>query len=710
MVSLNEIDDEDLKAFLVESHELLNHFEQNILYLENNSVDSDRLNQLYRALHTIKGNCGFLPFSKLEAIAHAGETLLDKIRTAQNDLTPEIIAVLFRLIDTIRRILQTIESTGNEGNADHTNLIATLIALSSQGQNDILENQPIEIYNDSGGQSLSPTDSTIRVQVDLLDHVMNLVGELVLARNRVLQLSTVNSDSALLSICQQINLITNELQDGVMRTRLQPISTLWRNLPRVVRDLAIATGKDVSLELEGSETELDRSIVAAIKDPLMHLVRNCIDHGIETSDIRVANGKPAQGTLKLSAYQESGKVVLEVSDDGSGINPAQLKTQSQHLNPIGPAQADLMTDKEALELIFLPGFSTATEVTRLSGRGVGMDVVRRNLEAVNGTIEVDSQLGHGTTFRLKIPLTLAIIPALLVSSGGQRFTIPQSSVQELVRIEGAETIDLSIETLLNVPVYRLRGQILPIINLSSVLHLSPPTKTDLLYFVVLAVDSYRFGLIVDEIEDTQDIVVKPLSKQLKSLEMYAGATVLGDGNASLILDIAGLAQYANVQQQSQIASVSTETEQINRQLILIVLSAQGSRMGILLTKATRLEILPISAIEQVGDRFLMQYRDLIVSLIDLQSFFTGVSRSLMDKETISIVVVTLDEHRTVGLVVDRILDIVEESLTVKGAANHPGVQCYATVQGQITEILDIDAIVELASSPLFDGRTQNLIG
>ncbi|MBD1845894.1 chemotaxis protein CheA [Cyanobacteria bacterium FACHB-63] len=694
MQPLNEIDAEDLKVFLVESHEILAQFEQDVLRLENSSLDSALLHRMYRALHTIKGNCGFIPFPKLEAIAHAGEALLDKIRTAQRRISPEIATVLLQLTDVIRQILRTIEITKTEGNQDYSSLIATLTALCTV---DAAIDGISPIESDAEAKPVTQFDSTIRVQIDLLDHLMNLMGELVLARNRVLQLTATSSDSALISTCQQINLITSELQDQVMQTRMQSIHTLWRTLPRFVRDLAIACSKEVTLVLEGGETELDRSIVAAIKDPLTHLIRNCIDHGIELSTARLAAGKSAAGTLKLRAAQESGKVILEVSDDGAGIDPDQIKVRSQQLGLISATEAELISNQEALDLIFQPGFSTATEVTRLSGRGVGLDVVRRNIESVKGTVEVESQLGQGTTFCLKIPLTLAIIPTLLVRSGGERFAIPQASIQELVRIEGQEQIDQSIETVLNVPVYRLRGQILPLVKLASVLQLST-AATEVVYFVVITVDRYHYGLIVDDIEDTQDIVIKPLSKQLKSLEMFAGATVLGDGTAALILDAAGLARYAGIQKQTPTLTAVSQSGPHDRQLILIVLGTENTRMGIVLTQATRLETISRTKIEQVGQQFLMQYGDRVVALIDLQAVFTGKSRSLDQfEESISIVVITLDQNRTVGLMVNQILDIVEESLTVTGAAIRPGSQCYATVQGQITEILDLDAIVELAN-------------
>ncbi|MGG6265939.1 chemotaxis protein CheA [Leptolyngbya sp. AN03gr2] len=691
---MSAIDAEDLQVFLLESYEILAEFEQTVLNLEKSTLDAERLNQLYRALHTIKGNSGFIPFPKLEAIAHAGETLLEKIRSTHAQISPDISSVLLQLIDAIRQILDSIQATQAEGDRDYSRLIASLTSLCPEDAPNRSERvEEIE-------STATALDPTIRVQVNVLDHLMNLVGELVLVRNRVLQLTTQNQHSELLSACQQINLITSELQESVMRTRMQPISTLWRTLPRFVRNVAVTSGKEVELTFEGGETELDRAIIAAIKDPLTHLIRNCIDHGIEPPNVRQRAGKAPQGHLVLKASQQNGTVIIEVRDDGAGIDIEQLKSRSQQLGSITATQSASMSDREAMRLIFQPGFSTATEVTSLSGRGFGMDVVRQNLETISGTVEVDSQLRQGTLFRLRFPLTLAIIPTLLITSGGEQFAIPQSSVQELIRIEG------ELDRLLDVSVYRLRGEILPIVNLASVLQLSI-VQFEVLYCVVIEIDHYRFGLIVDAIEDTQDIVVKPLSKQLRALEMFAGATILGDGKVALILDAAGLARLANIQPQPPQLAATTNTEASDRPLILIIRGVQNARMGIVLNHATRLETVQSSTIEQVGEQYLMQYRvsfgeaesnDRVIVLVDLQAVFTGVRRTLDQfDETISIVVVELSRDRTIGIIVDEILDIVEEPLTATGAAIRPGSQCYATVQGQITEILDVNAIVDLAN-------------
>jgi two-component system, chemotaxis family, sensor kinase CheA len=539
---------------------------------------------------------------------------------------------------------------------------------------------------------------------------MNLMGELVLVRNQVIQHSTELNNDSLTTTCQRLHLITSDLQEGIMKTRMQPIGNLWRNFPRMVRDLAISCGKQVNLELDGADTELDRSILEAIKDPLTHLIRNCIDHGIETPEIRSKLGKPTTGRLRLRAFHESGKVNLEISDDGKGIDIKKLKQRAQQLGAIDSDRLETMSEHEAIELMFLPGFSTKEEVTRLSGRGVGLDVVRQNLEAINGTIDVKSQIDRGTTFQLKIPLTLAIISALLVSSGKERFAIAQNNLQEIVRIEGKEEIDRSIETFYNVPVYRLRGKILPLIYLDRVLQLKDiRADPETLNIVVINADEYAYGLVIDRVYDTQEIVVKPLGKQLKALTIYAGATILGDGSIALILDAIGLARKADLQQgiESRGGEEQQKQQEQQKQFILIIKGPQDTRMGIILNHAIRLEEIPITAIERLGEQYVVQYCGRILSLIDLHLIFTGKIREITKlqsdcvalpaaaRETLSVVVVTLNENYTVGLIVDKILDVVEETLTVKASASRSGVQCYATVQGQITEILDLEAIVKI---------------
>ncbi len=722
MGSIN-IDEEDIKAFLVESYENLAQAEKDILNLEV-SGEQESLNRIYRALHSIKGNCGFLAFSKLEALAHAGENLLGNLRDRKQDLTPEIATDLLQTVDAIRAILSAIETTSEEGEENYSALIETLLGKKSVVgaiRESPLQESPLQELplQKSPGHNItsfldtqsSTVESTIRVDINLLDRMMNLMGELVLVRNQVIQHSTELQNDGLTNTCQRLHLITSDLQSGIMQTRMQPINNIWRNFPRLVRDLAISCGKQVNLEFEGADTELDRSILEAIKDPLTHLIRNCIDHGIETPEIRSQLNKPPTGQLRLRASQENGKINIEISDDGKGIDTNKLKQKAQQIGAIAAQQAETMSEHEAIKLMFLPGFSTKEEVTRLSGRGVGMDVVRQNLEAVNGTIEVKSQLDRGTTFQLKIPLTLAIISALLVSSGKEQFAIAQNNLQEIVRIEGKEEIERRIETFYNVPIYRLRGKILPLIYLNQVLQLKD-TEADpeILNIVVIDADEYSYGLVVDRVDDTQEIVVKPLGKQLKALTMYAGATILGDGSISLILDAVGLARKAELQEIEVVGEIRPkglasrresplQKTDIEKQFILIAEGPQNTRMGIVLDRAIRLEEIPLKTIEKLGEQYVVQYRDRILALIDLHLIFAGEKRELIklksNEESLAVVVVTLDENQSIGLVIEKFLDVVEETLTVKAAASRPGVKCYATVQGQVTEILDLEAIAKI---------------
>lgn len=731
-MALGEIDEDDLKAFLVESYENLNQIERDIIDLEKTSTDGEILVRIYRAIHTIKGNCGFLPFPKLESVAHASENLLGYLREGKLDLHPSIISALLQSIDTIRQLLSNIEASGNEGELD-SNAIATLnqlqgIASSSiegardwgerdkgtreQGESSSILPQsshlPISPSSSPSTHETAPSpdeyrpSSSIRVNVGLLDRVMNLVGELVLARNSLLQFAASQEDTAFNATCHQLNLITSELQSGVMKTRMQPISTVWQQFGRVTRDLAIAYGKQVQLEMVGAQTELDKSIIEAIKDPLTHLVRNCIAHGIETPRVRAERGKPIIGKLYLRASHESGKVNIEISDDGSGIDPKQIKQKAQQLGLITTASAASMSDAQAVNLIFLPGLSTAEQVTHLSGRGVGMDIVRTNIEKIDGTVEVYSCLGQGTIFKIKIPLTLAIIPALIVISGPpNRFAIPQASLQELVRLEG-QAVN-AIEMLYDVPVYRLRGKILPLVYLNRELQIQKTTTDEeTIEIVVINTDDYQFGLVVDQIEDTQDIVVKPLGKQLKDVTIFAGATILGDGKVALIIDPNELAEQAGVRSRPQFPTgAEVQAPESDRTPVLLFNGYQGARMGIPMSLASRLEEFPRSALQKIANQYTVQYRDIILPLIDLSTIFsanlTPQQNSPNSDDTLQVVVVSLNQEHSVGLIVECILDIVESPLTIKGTATRPGVLFITMIEGQVTEIIDVENIIQTAN-------------
>jgi two-component system chemotaxis sensor kinase CheA len=567
-------------------------------------------------------------------------------------------------------------------------------------------------------------DSAIRVDVGLLDKLMTLVGELVLARNQIMQFSTSQEDAGFLGTVQRFNLLTTELQASVMKTRMQPIGNIWSKFPRVVRDLAVACGKQVRIDMEGQDTELDKTIVEAIRDPLTHLVRNAVDHGIEPPAERQARGKAAEGRLSLHASHEGGKVIIEIADDGGGIDPQRVRARAVQAKLVTPEQADRLSDRELVNLIFLPGFSTAERVTQFSGRGVGMDVVRTNVEKIGGTVDIDSRPGRGTTVRMKIPLTLAIIPALTITSGGDRYCIPQVSLLELVRLEG-ETAQRGIERIHGAPVYRLRGNLLPLVYLNRELQVEAvPGAADAaeVTIVVLQADDRQFGLVVDAIHDTEEIVVKPLQKQLKGISAFAGATIMGDGKVALILDVLGLAQRAHVVSAVRERALTEKatgavSAAADRQTVLVFATRDGGRFAVPLALVARLEEFPRSAVERAGPMDVVQYRGEILPLIHVSRALRprhrparngrpGARRqAAADAGATVQVVVYASQGQRVGLVVGSILDIVEETLVSRSPANRPGVLFTAVLQGRVTEFLDVEGLIRSAG-PEFLGQPQ----
>lgn len=561
------------------------------------------------------------------------------------------------------------------------------------------------IHEGTETKNSAVSDSTIRVDVGLLDKLMNLVGELVLARNQVLQFTTQRADGAFLATSQRLNLITTELQESVMKTRMQPIGNVWSKLPRVVRDLATNCGKQVRIEMEGKETELDKTIIEAIKDPLTHIVRNSIDHGIEMPEVRLARNKPAEGCLKMRAFHEGGQVNIEITDDGAGVDYERVKQKSLQKGLITTEQASRMSDHEALHLLFLPGFSTAEKITNVSGRGVGMDVVKTNIEKIGGTVDLQSQVGQGTTLKIKIPLTLAIIPALIVTSGGDRFAIPQVSLLELVRLESDQARH-QIEFIHGAPVYRLRGQLLPLAYLNRELKISDKDEAEsaAINIVVLQADGHPFGLVVDEINDTEEIVVKPLGKQLKGVGSFAGATIMGDGRVALILDVLGLAQAARVVAEIRNRALLEKAAHAgktvsSRQTLLLFDAGQGSRMAIPLSMVARLEEFPNSLVEHSGAQEVVRYRGQILPLIRVSEHVPAISKESAENEPMQVVVYS-EQGRSVGLVVGRITDIVQEAITVKRHAHGNGIFGSVVIQEKVTDLLDVQAVIRIAD-PLF---------
>ncbi len=553
----------------------------------------------------------------------------------------------------------------------------------------------------------SVAESSLRVDVELLDRLMRQVGELVLVRNQLLRSTGHERDSDLSAMVQRLSLITGELQEGVMRTRMQPIDHLLAKLPRVVRDLSAQCGKQVALVVAGKETELDKTLLEAIKDPLTHIVRNSIDHGIETPETRRAVGKAELGTLRIAAFHESGRIVIEIADDGAGIDPATIGAKAVERGMISLNELSTMTTQDILKLIFRPGFSTAEKVTNVSGRGVGMDVVRTNVERIGGTVDVDSVPGEGTRFRLTIPLTLAIIPALTIACRDQQFAIPQVSVLELVSIS-ADRRDTEIERIAGAPVYRLRGSLLPLVELADALGIEGHAPTGPTTVAVLQAEDRRFGLIVDAVLSSEEIVVKALAPRLKAIGCYSGATILGDGRVALILDVADLASGVMRAPLAVSRGLGLGERGLlggTPERVLVASIGAGRRVAIPLDSVTRLEEIELSMIERVGDRDVVDYHGEIVPLVRLAQHLgvSGVTQPDGADSGVLLrqpVVVAVRAGRTAALLVERILDIVDGDVKSHSALGAVGLLGSAIVGGKVTEMLDVRQAI-LAADPDF---------
>ncbi len=668
--------------FLVESHENLERIERELVALESSPGDSATLASVFRSVHTIKGTCGFLGFGRLEKVAHAGENLLSLLRDEELEFGPPMAEGLLAMVDAMKGMLATIEASGSEGSDGHAGLLARLGALSRGG-----------VAPASAPHAAAPApapaiaDTSVRVDVVLLDKLMNLVGELVLTRNQVLQLTATQASSPLGAAVQRLNLITADLQEGVMKTRMLPVEQVFAKLPRLVRDLAASCGKDVRTEMDGGATELDRTLIEAIKDPLTHLVRNAIDHGVEDPATRRARGKPVPATISLRAYHAAGQVNLEIADDGNGIDCDKIRQKAVAQGMVSADAARGMGELELLPLIFRPGFSTAARVTAVSGRGVGMDVVRTNIERIGGTVDVDTAAGRGTTIRIKIPLTLAIIPALIVASGGGRYAIPQASLLELVRAPADR-----LESFHGAAVYRLRGRLLPIVDLRAVFREPAREAQDTLNIIVLHTQEHAFGLLVDEIQDTADIVVKPLSAHVRAIGAFSGATVLGDGGVALILDVAGVAEASGAVGDivERAPAPTPAPAAVVDDSLLLCRGAGGGVVAIPLAGVNRLAQIPVSAIERTGDEEVVQYHGSILPLRRLSALLG--ERDGCDPEDKLDIVLAGD----VGLVVGEILDIVQCPAKVERRSPRPGVVGSLVVKGRVTELLDIGELLRTA--------------
>lgn len=757
--------DELTREFLIESQEGLDRMERCLTDLEERPQDKELLGEIFRSVHTIKGTTGFLGFKRLEKLAHTGENLLGLLRDGKLLANQPIITGLLQLMDALRGILRVIESDNREGEGSEAEAEqdGRLIGLLNELQQAKASPVTVEVAASSGavpapevqlthaaasaappaipdpetapapaaqGKALEPAkvpaelaegakpkaaaaDSTLRVDVMLLNRMMNLVGELVLTRNQILRATAADPNFTMLS--RRLDMVTADLRESVMRARMQPVSNVFSKFPRIIRDLSQMLHRKVRLVLEGQETELDKSLLEAIKDPLTHAVRNSLDHGIEMPEVRQAAGKDPEGTLKLRAYQESSHVVIEVSDDGAGIGVERVRNKAIEKGLITAERAAQLSERDLLQLIFLPGFSTAEAITNVSGRGVGMDVVRTNVEKIGGKVEIESRPGKGTTLRLRIPLTLAIIPALIVRCLDQSFALPQGALSELVHIP-REQVPAAIEWMEGTPLYRMRGQLLPLIFLDRML--APSLKAAGLqmaagggteeesagatardqFVAVLDADGRRFGLVVDGLADPEEIVVKPLSTVLKSIGIYSGATVLGSGDLALILDPGSIATRAGVAIAKSEEAVEMAEEVDAKVSRYLLVEASARRAAVPLDDVLRIERIPLSKVEYVGYRPVLNFEGELLPIEDSAGVFAEAAG---DPEAQLTVVVCREGNRHVGIAVSHVLDVAAGSDLFE-AGSHDAASGVTMLDDHVTGIVDLAAI------PALPGAAQQL--
>ena len=753
---------EFIGEFLVESTENLDQLDRDLLALEAEPGDPQRLASIFRTVHTIKGNSGFFGFSKLGALAHSGEHLLGRLRDGKLSLDDRITGTLYSMVDAVRSILQAIEATGTEGEQDFRELSRQLAAVAAEESAAETEADSPKATPDAPGQeplpaeppaaelpaaelpaakpstaaeplpaappraepvaaapaaspevvtaapaALAAAESTVRVDVDLLASILDLVGELVLARNELKSIET--EDPAVLAAAQRIHTVTNALQETAVKTRMQPVEHVFSRFPRTVRDLAKACGKEVVFTVDGADTELDRTLIESIRDPLTHLIRNAVDHGIESPEARLAAGKPRAGKVALRAFNESGRVTIELADDGGGIDVERVRDKAVARGLVSTAAAAALADDEVLQFIFEPGFSTAREVTSVSGRGVGMDVVRTNIESIGGTVEIHSRRGAGTTVRVHVPLTLAIMPALVVHVAGERFAIPQAAVSELVPVRKTGG-GSRIEGLAEAPVMRVRGRLVPVVFLDAFLGLRQGTACREAGTVVLVrVDDREYGIVVDgstgsghsgrgcrdllESASLSTIVVKPIGGVLAALGLYSGATVLGDGGVVLILDLRGMARAAELPAIERAAEPPGAAEVAAAgERYLVCQTRIGRRVALPLAEVVRLEQYRARDVQVAGPRRVVRRGDGFTPLADADGLLgaghPASGRAAEPEAGVNVVVVRVSGTE-LGIAVDRIIDVVGAESPLQSTLSAAGVTGTVALGGQATEVLDL---------------------
>jgi two-component system chemotaxis sensor kinase CheA len=660
---MEPMDDGILVDFLVDSHEGLDRLDQDLLALERDPAASEPVASAFRSLHTIKGTCSFLGLKRLERVAHAGESLLASVRGRRLQWSREIADALLATADTVRRILAAIESHRREPDGDDRALLDQLAVCGASVPGEPSRAPAAATATAAPGPS-ALQQQHVRVDVRRLDAVMDLVGELVLARNHLLR-SLDRGESTFAAAAQRLDRVTARLQDEVTRTRLQPISAAWARLPRLVHDVASACGRRVRLETRGDGTELDRALVESLRDPLTHLVRNAVDHGIEDPAARVRAGKPEEGVLRLTAHEDGGSVRLELADDGAGMNVDRIREQAIARGLTDAERARRLSDEDCLAFVFLAGFSTAAKVTSISGRGVGLDAARAAIEAVGGSIGVTSAAGRGTTFYIRLPLTLAILPALTLEQSGETYALPQANVLELVRLgEGQARIERGAPGGAGSgrPMFRLRDELLPVVELGRWLDADPEAAPPPRHLLVLAANGRRYGLAVERVCDTEDIVVKPIHPRLREGGAFAGATVLGDGHVALIIDAHALAKRAGLahdHDRQRTAEPKAKRDESVAVPLLLVRARRGVRAAVRLAEVDRVVEFESAAFERLAEHPVVRLDGEVLPVAAFAGDPSLASPGTFAEPRTWPVLVHAEAGRRVGLVVDEVVDIVD---------------------------------------------------
>lgn len=733
--------DEILAEFILEAREIIDRLDGDFVRLEENPGDQALVGNIFRGLHTLKGSSGFFSLKRLEKLSHAGESLLGKIRAGQAELDFEKSTRLLEMNDILRSIIEGVEANHVEPIGDDQELIAVLLGTmpatvqqvdeikASSVESDVPESlqsvaltPPAEIKNDYSEppESLmahAPGQEVVvpvKVNPEVLDKLMNIASEMVLARNRLLPFSQQSTDKLFTSAVRSIDLLTLELQERMMKMRMQPIFHIWDKFPRLVRDVSAECGKKVRLLQEGSETELDRILLDSIRDPLIHLIRNSIDHSIETPEVRLEKGKSEIAYLVLRAAHQNGTVIVEVIDDGAGVDYERVRQRAISRGLISVEKAHSLNHKELIELIFLPGFSTRDTITNLSGRGVGMDVVKNNIENIGGSIEITSIPNEGTHVRLKIPLTLAILPTLFVRCAEEIFLIPQNRILELVRFSPNQPNN-GIEDFYGTPTFRLRDKLIPLLFLSEQLNLaaSPLKPKQKLFIAVLNFNGTLFGLVVEEVLNIQDIVIKPLGELLRDMSNFAGATIMGNGEVALILDIDGIARKSGLVERLQANPIRQDelyVAPVEEMISVLLFEIPGlHKIALPLDTIDHIIKLDSEQIQQNGNREVVYFNEQLMDLVRLERYVSGGSVEVLPN-TRAPVLTCRYRDRLYGLVVKQVTDIIEVPAKLHELSTpQRGLNGCIIYNDQVINVLDLEEVLVMHNIQEESGQYPKVI-